>query len=324
MPKEKQTGTKRRKSNESNEKPVKYMTALIAYVRSVSAMVASFATAFIRRKKKGCEIIEYNRNEPKTSTSAGSVSSSAQTTSSEFYNLEMLAEMKCENTRPDKSELYTRYRNKFVKDREDMHKAFFGLNSKDKSLEVKKKRKSTEEESNITSRMRFCFGESTRKVNQDINYKEVSSGSDFGEDSNGVAFDPEKPSTSSGKQGSITVYVCTFCTRSFSNKNQYEEHKRLHTGERLRCHCGATFVGRNELKLHEREHELEKKYSCDKCDKEFSDKNAFEKHTMEHRDLNKRLTCSKCLISFGRYTSLQKHLAVCQKDPNVHEGDSSD
>lgn len=92
------------------------------------------------------------------------------------------------------------------------------------------------------------------------------------------------------------VYLCSFCDRSFNQKQQLTGHiGRLHSDERpFHCDmCGSKFKAKNDLLDHKKRHSGLRKHSCSKCPMKFYGsrdlKNHFKSyHTPEGFQIRKK------------------------------------
>ncbi|XP_050086766.1 zinc finger protein 850-like [Anopheles aquasalis] len=113
------------------------------------------------------------------------------------------------------------------------------------------------------------------------------------------------------KHGEAT-FKCEICAKMFKTRDKLSAHIRIHTGEKpYKCrtegcdrwytntadrrrhemaghtlerphpcrYCGAAFVRKRQLVIHERRHTGDRPYSCEKCGKTFVEATALRKHT---------------------------------------------
>nr|CAD7395457.1 unnamed protein product [Timema cristinae] len=138
-------------------------------------------------------------------------------------------------------------------------------------------------------------------------------------------------------------YECTFCPKTFTQKNTFQNHVRSHGKEGedpYQCNiCGKTFAVPARLTRHYRTHTGEKPYQCEFCSKSFSVKEnlsvcskgftcskQLKVHTRTHTG-EKPYTCDICGKSFGYNHVLKLHqvahfgekvykCTICQKTFN--------
>ena len=103
-------------------------------------------------------------------------------------------------------------------------------------------------------------------------------------------------------------YLCRFCKKRFIKKDHWEEHERMHTGERpFPCEtCKKSFKTKNNLKTHKRIHTGEKPYSCKYCCKAFNQSGNWFHHELSHTGA-KPYSCKYCSKSFNQSTNLTRH-----------------
>ena len=79
-------------------------------------------------------------------------------------------------------------------------------------------------------------------------------------------------------------YLCRFCKKRLVQKSHWEDHERMHTGERpFSCEtCKKSFKTKPVLKTHERIHTGEKPYSCKYCSKAFKQSGNLFHHERIH------------------------------------------
>ena len=74
--------------------------------------------------------------------------------------------------------------------------------------------------------------------------------------------------------------------------------------------CGKEFSNIYNLRLHEKSHRGEFKFSCEICSQGFMNRNHFRTHTNTHTD-KQDYKCGNCARSFISQSSLTWHLKGC-------------
>uniref|UniRef100_A0A182IPV1 C2H2-type domain-containing protein n=1 Tax=Anopheles atroparvus TaxID=41427 RepID=A0A182IPV1_ANOAO len=122
--------------------------------------------------------------------------------------------------------------------------------------------------------------------------------------------------------GTEKRFKCEICKRSYQTSASLSTHKRSHQmGKTELCgFCGASFLNRGQLKIHERVHTGEKPYKCDasKCDKAFGYRESLITHSTIHSGI-KPFFCKCCDARFSCVGNLIKHRKLRPKTCGLPE-----
>ncbi|CAH1775453.1 unnamed protein product [Owenia fusiformis] len=108
-----------------------------------------------------------------------------------------------------------------------------------------------------------------------------------------------------------TALKCTYCGKRFTNRANFTNHIRVHSGERpYSCNiCHKTFAQSATLKTHARTHTGEKPFSCEFCRRGFSDYSTYSKHVRTHTG-DKPYKCDTCPAAFTQSGNLNRHQKI--------------
>ncbi|KAH8286787.1 hypothetical protein KR018_010281 [Drosophila ironensis] len=107
-------------------------------------------------------------------------------------------------------------------------------------------------------------------------------------------------------------YGCDICRRSFATPGHLNAHKIVHQDERERCYkcdypqCHKSFVARNSLFEHLKQHYSNEEFKCDICGKTFKSTKNLQNHKQIH-DKIKRYVCQICGSAFAQAAGLYLH-----------------
>jgi len=104
-------------------------------------------------------------------------------------------------------------------------------------------------------------------------------------------------------------YLCTVCDKQFTNKNNLNAHRTLHTGEKLYActQCDKHFPSKRYLSFHMNVHSS--KYSCTECGKCFRGNPELTKHRRIHTG-EKPFECAVCSKRFAQSAELARHVRI--------------
>ncbi|EDX01819.1 putative zinc finger protein 840 [Drosophila yakuba] len=107
-------------------------------------------------------------------------------------------------------------------------------------------------------------------------------------------------------------YGCDVCRRSFATPGHLNAHRIVHQDERERCYkcdypqCNKSFVARNSLFEHLKQHYSNEEFKCDICGKTFKSTKNLQNHKQIH-DKIKRYVCQICGSAFAQAAGLYLH-----------------
>ncbi|KAH8289292.1 hypothetical protein KR054_003436 [Drosophila jambulina] len=107
-------------------------------------------------------------------------------------------------------------------------------------------------------------------------------------------------------------YGCEVCRRSFATPGHLNAHRIVHQDERERCYkcdypqCSKSFVARNSLFEHLKQHYSNEEFKCDICGKTFKSTKNLQNHKQIH-DKVKRYVCQICGSAFAQAAGLYLH-----------------
>lgn len=131
-----------------------------------------------------------------------------------------------------------------------------------------------------------------------------------------VIKDDEEETTTAAAAGSgsdvAKPYGCEVCRRSFATPGHLNAHRIVHQDERERCYkcdypqCNKSFVARNSLFEHLKQHYSNEEFKCDICGKTFKSTKNLQNHKQIH-DKVKRYVCQICGSAFAQAAGLYLH-----------------
>ncbi|KAM4034522.1 uncharacterized protein ACNLHF_021161 [Anomaloglossus baeobatrachus] len=129
--------------------------------------------------------------------------------------------------------------------------------------------------------------------------------------------DPTHHEEPSGKLYNISAltgrdsFICSECTRCFTQSSDFIRHQRSHTAEKpYSCfECGKSFTKKANLFRHRRLHTGERTFSCSNCGKRFLQKSLLERHQKTHIN-EKPFACSECGKCYAWKSELSRHQRI--------------
>ena len=108
-------------------------------------------------------------------------------------------------------------------------------------------------------------------------------------------------------------FKCLYCQKTFTRKDLFIKHMRIHTGERpFKCNeCQMNFKQAQHLKEHRMKHSGDRPYGCKFCAKTFRKKGGLKDHERIHTG-EKPFSCSNCDYKCTQKQNLHKHQKICQ------------
>ena len=115
--------------------------------------------------------------------------------------------------------------------------------------------------------------------------------------------------TQSGQVTTIHLddLYCHECDKMFSKAKMLKQHKRVHTGNLLKCRfCGKEFVYDQRYAVHMRRHKGILPFMCDTCGERFPEKPQLRKHSLVH-STERPHKCSVCGKGYKHKYIMRKH-----------------
>lgn len=102
---------------------------------------------------------------------------------------------------------------------------------------------------------------------------------------------------------------CEMCGKEFKNSVALRKHKATHTGERtvLCSLCGKTLANLNSLRVHMRIHSDDRPFTCKECGKSFKGPTELRSHSVTHSK-EKTHECPECGRKFHSKGLVRQHM----------------
>ncbi|KAF7286023.1 hypothetical protein GWI33_008326 [Rhynchophorus ferrugineus] len=109
-------------------------------------------------------------------------------------------------------------------------------------------------------------------------------------------------------------YTCVTCNANYTCSSALKPHNITHHGPDVICDICDKSIKKNQLQIHQRIHIREKPYSCQYCDKYFTQKSSVTLHERIHTG-EKSYNCEICQKAFNTKGSRDRHMKTCKKEP---------
>lgn len=120
-------------------------------------------------------------------------------------------------------------------------------------------------------------------------------------------------------------FKCNECPKSFASKSFLYQHKKENHISLMCSECGKTFTNKHTLKMHEKGHYL--KIICPDCGRVYKNSNTFKKHKdnnicqipSRHSPADAKFTCDYCQKKYTQKMTLRVHIQYEHGNYKYHE-----
>ena len=120
------------------------------------------------------------------------------------------------------------------------------------------------------------------------------------------------------KEHRTVQFKCDICESILTSKTGLEKHKmQLHSDEKIKytCDkCSKDYYNKNSYESHVAKHNGEPAFACDKCSKKFYTSYYLKTHGYDHKNENKKLYCTQCDYSTTYRYTLKRHTRTVHSD----------
>ena len=104
-------------------------------------------------------------------------------------------------------------------------------------------------------------------------------------------------------------FLCAICSKTFSHKNYYNRHVRVHTGDIKFNETGFKTFSESNL-IYNKPHDDEKLLSCTVCQQKFLTRCSLDLHNVQVHGGMKLYPCVECNKKFTSMQNVRTHMIV--------------